>query len=177
MGEITRTNGIGADPGVVEVPLLCQGEQREIGVLRLTAGRAVLTAELVAGAFQAADPAYDMPRPAGKRGELLACPRCGAPLLVRGAVRGPEKGPEDNRRRPAKRPGAAQAAPAKRTRAEARADAIAAAEALTRAGIGPGGRHMVQRRGRDTAVAGSPGMEARDAAPIVLGSTALELRA
>jgi hypothetical protein len=159
------------------VALLCQGEQREIGVLRLTPGRAVLTAELVAGAFQPVDPAYDMPRPAGKRGELLACPRCGAPVLVRGTVRPPEKGPEDNRRRPAKRPGTAQAVPVKRSREEARADAIAAGNAMTRAGIGPGGTYMVQRTGRDTAVAGSPGMEDRDAAPIMLGSTALELRA
>jgi len=174
MGEINRTTG--DTPGVIEVPLVCQGEQKTIGALRLTAGRAVLTPELVAGAFQPIDPSYEFPRPAGIRGAVLKCPRCGSPVLVRGTIRPPERGPDDNSPRRPQRPGAAKAAPINRTREQARTEALAAAEARTRAGVGADGKHAMQTRGRETAVSGSPGMNDRDASPITLGSTALELR-
>ncbi len=175
MGEIHRTASDAGDQ-VIEVPLLCQGEQREIGRLRLTPGRAVLTPELIAGAFAPSDPSYHLRSPVGRRGEMLLCPRCGAPLLIAGAVQPPEVGPDDARRG-ARRPGEAQPVGARATRDEARSAAVNAANALTRAGTLPGGRRGSLRSGRDQPVVGSPGMADRDKSPIRLGSTALELRA
>jgi hypothetical protein len=43
--------------------------------------------------------------------------------------------------------------------------------------MGAGSQYVPQVRGRETAVSGSPGMEDRNATPITLGSTALDLKA